>query len=1144
MSVVFNTPLFASLAPEDRLQFAAQMTERVYLPGDTIVQEGDPATAVFVILDGDVQVWTETDTGQPLILNRMATGATFGEQALLPGADGRRTATVRAHARTRLAVIPAELFQSYLRTQGALEVSLQEQSRSRLERQARLQTELLQHFAAELDTPEYHRTFAPGTRLLKRGAAPTELFLLLDGEVEVWDDRSGERRILNRVGPGHSIGELGIMEGTPRTAHVDAITTVEALCIPAARFRELYQQEPALGAALARQRRFYTMADGSSLAQYRARFDHQPALTSVYTLPGGRTVVVSRLEDGSASHVERRPKDWDPSAARRLEYRGPDGGLDFELQVVDGPDGCAEPVGLSTFRDVEQNAALLQLFLQQRTLRPDEEVQLVATGTVPAPGPPAPSILCRCVGVAEAEVRTAMATGCRDLPTIQARTGCGTVCGGCRGRVQDLLEAENRFRARIASIHPESDRVASFRLVPVDGPVPAFSAGQHIEVQAELHGRFVVRPYTIASSATDRQGYTLTIRREPGGLLSEWLFQRTVGDELWLSPPRGTGPLLHPDRPLVCFVAGIGITPALSVCRTIRDAPGRGKAFIHHSVSTPEAGIAPDALQPTPGVAVRRRVTAEEGRIDRDEVRAIATAHPGAMFLLCGPEGYLADVSAHLAAVGIPAKQLHIERFHAAGAPIPTAPPAPEPPRSSALRVLGHVGGGLQGMARALLLFAPLFCVASAVLLPLFVGLGWVGTEATVIWAALTALAFAWDLFDAHREWREFFFVELPDDEVIDATALRPPLFKQSATDRRPGRLSDETPTRMLMRRLRFRAWLHYKYTLRFDYILNDIWRLGVHLMRQRALQAGHTGARRWAPLYAPFWEEPDRQVAELILETTLCMGITACRTDPGTGHRVATFTFSDWHCPAGPHLANEVLVVDRFEVEVDLQERRAVAAHLNGEPINTGRDALTIAFMAVSFYYHTVLHAFANWACVPNHPDPVLSNAATYTMAMNGQAWYAGIVCQQDPLQMRRALTYNATRGFHRHGTGSLHRELVQHSRASAFYMQARQVVLDVLTEHRIEIDPEAFFLMSVLHSVDHHYIAACTDPTDLHTPLLGSYRGGEWTRVLFVRPLTPIFANTRLSNARTPWARDLYQRLQAVDPHYADLVDTCIRY
>ena len=43
------------------------------------------------------------------------------------------------------------------------------------------------------------------------------------------------------------------------------------------------------------------------------------------------------------------------------------------------------------------------------------------------------------------------------------------------------------------------------------------------------------------------------------------------------------------------------------------------------------------------------------------------------------------------------------------------------------------------------------------------------------------------------------------------------------------------------------------------------------------------------------------------------------------------------------------------------------------------------------------------------------------------------------------------------------------------------------------------------------------------------------EWIRV---------FANTRISAQKSGWMADLYKRLCAIDPWYADRVDYCIRY
>jgi hypothetical protein len=70
-------------------------------PGDTLVRQGDPGDELFLLFDGVLAV--EQD-GQTVV--EVGPGAILGEMALLEG--GRRTATLRAVTRCRVAVVPGD----------------------------------------------------------------------------------------------------------------------------------------------------------------------------------------------------------------------------------------------------------------------------------------------------------------------------------------------------------------------------------------------------------------------------------------------------------------------------------------------------------------------------------------------------------------------------------------------------------------------------------------------------------------------------------------------------------------------------------------------------------------------------------------------------------------------------------------------------------------------------------------------------------------------------------------------------------------------------------------------------------------------------------------------------------------------------
>ena len=48
--------------------------------------------------------------------------------------------------------------------------------------------------------------------------------------------------------------------------------------------------------------------------------------------------------------------------------------------------------------------------------------------------------VCICNGVTERDIRQAAEAGCRSLPELTMRTGCGATCGSCLDTAAALLE--------------------------------------------------------------------------------------------------------------------------------------------------------------------------------------------------------------------------------------------------------------------------------------------------------------------------------------------------------------------------------------------------------------------------------------------------------------------------------------------------------------------------------------------------------------------------------------------------------------------------------------------------------------------------------------------------------------------------------
>lgn len=84
----------------------------------------------------------------------------------------------------------------------------------------------------------------PGAFLMREHTRASQVFVLRAGAVKVWVDRDGEIAILDVLGPGDVVGELEAADGGIRHANVEAMTRVEALVLPAARFRGVLDAHP------------------------------------------------------------------------------------------------------------------------------------------------------------------------------------------------------------------------------------------------------------------------------------------------------------------------------------------------------------------------------------------------------------------------------------------------------------------------------------------------------------------------------------------------------------------------------------------------------------------------------------------------------------------------------------------------------------------------------------------------------------------------------------------------------------------------------------------------------------------------------------------------------------------------------------
>jgi small-conductance mechanosensitive channel len=84
-SLLADTALFSAFSAEERALLAERLAERQVKQGAMVVRQGDPASTLFLVREGALEVRVANTTGVEIAVNRLAAGDLFGEMSLLTG---------------------------------------------------------------------------------------------------------------------------------------------------------------------------------------------------------------------------------------------------------------------------------------------------------------------------------------------------------------------------------------------------------------------------------------------------------------------------------------------------------------------------------------------------------------------------------------------------------------------------------------------------------------------------------------------------------------------------------------------------------------------------------------------------------------------------------------------------------------------------------------------------------------------------------------------------------------------------------------------------------------------------------------------------------------------------------------------------
>lgn len=211
-----------------------------------------------------------------------------------------------------------------------------------------------------------------------------------------------------------------------------------------------------------------------------------------------------------------------------------------------------------------------------------------------------------------------------------------------------------------------------------------FRQGQYLTLNQLINGQMVRRSYSICAGLDDGE-LRIAIKRVRGGVFSTWANEQLkTGDVIDVMPPRGDFfTTINPgqSRNYLCICAGSGITPILSIIKTVLGRePHSSVTLLYGNQRTATMMFRNDLaflknayLERFHWINIFSREPQEvellSGHLDNRKGgalnRRLIKIRGFDEFFLCGPEAMISEVSRGLRGEGIAEEHIHFELFAA-----------------------------------------------------------------------------------------------------------------------------------------------------------------------------------------------------------------------------------------------------------------------------------------------------------------------------------------------------------------------------------------------------------------------------------------------------------------------------------------------
>ncbi|HEY6723391.1 MAG TPA: cyclic nucleotide-binding domain-containing protein, partial [Polyangiaceae bacterium] len=233
---VFRVPLLRGLDERGRAEVQSSGRLLELAAGDVLFEPGDPSDALFVVVRGEVELWSLARGDEAASLVRVvAQDNTLGEEAVVSGL--RRSARALCNAPARLVEVPFGVLSRALTRAGA--TALLEREGRALERSMTRNLLSALSFGRHLGSSDlellldavHTKSYESGQFLQRQGDAPEDCLLIQKGLVQLQSEHDGRVRVHGYLSGGDFFGDEEILAGEPHRYSVVAMG--DTVCIHA-----------------------------------------------------------------------------------------------------------------------------------------------------------------------------------------------------------------------------------------------------------------------------------------------------------------------------------------------------------------------------------------------------------------------------------------------------------------------------------------------------------------------------------------------------------------------------------------------------------------------------------------------------------------------------------------------------------------------------------------------------------------------------------------------------------------------------------------------------------------------------------------------------------------------------------------------